>query len=60
MTDTVKVAHDGNFEGLQTLGKAGLSPYHDFDSKIPDDIKAKVADIVSQMEAGTLDTGVKL
>ena len=60
VTDTVKAAHDGDFAGLQTMGKAGLAPYHDFDSKIPQDVKDKVAAIVEQMKAGTLDTGVKL
>ena len=60
VTDTVKAAHDGSFAGLQTVGKAGLAPYHDFDSKIPTDVKDKVAEVVKQMEAGTLDTGVKL
>ncbi len=60
VTDTIKAGKDGSFEGLQTLGKAGLAPYHDFDSKIPADVKTKVDDIVKKMEAGTLDTGVKL
>lgn len=60
VTETVEQAQKGDFEGLQTLGQAGLSDYHDFDSKIPEDVKTKVADIVSQMEAGTLETGVKL
>ncbi|HMM96400.1 MAG: BMP family ABC transporter substrate-binding protein [Micrococcales bacterium] len=60
VTDTVKTAKDGEFEGLQTLGQAGLSPFHDFDSKIPADVKSKVDEIVKQMEAGTLKTGVTL
>lgn len=60
VTDTIKTAKDGNFEGLQTLGQAGLAPFHDFDSKIPADVKTKVEDIVKQMEAGTLKTGVTL
>lgn len=60
VTDTIKTAKSGNFEGLQTLGKAGLAPYHDFESKIPADVKTKVDDIVKQMEAGTLQTGVTL
>ncbi|MGG5258919.1 BMP family ABC transporter substrate-binding protein [Phycicoccus avicenniae] len=60
VTDTITTAKDGAFEGLQTLGQAGLSDYHDFDSKIPDEVKTKVADIVKQMEAGTLKTGVTL
>ncbi|QIM22463.1 BMP family ABC transporter substrate-binding protein [Phycicoccus sp. HDW14] len=60
VTDTITTASKGAFEGLQTLGQAGLSDYHDFDATIPADVKTKVADIVKQMEAGTLKTGVTL
>ncbi|MEO7423265.1 MAG: BMP family ABC transporter substrate-binding protein [Ornithinibacter sp.] len=60
VTDTLVTAKDGDFTELQTLGQAGLAPFHDFDSKIPEEIKTKVADIVKQMEAGTLKTGVTL
>ena len=51
-------AKDGDFTELQTIGKAGLAPYHDFDSVVPADVKAKVDEVVKQMEAGTLKTGV--
>lgn len=60
VTETALLAKDGDFAGLQTLGKAGLAPFHDFDSVVPADVKTKVADIVTQMEAGTLKTGVTL
>lgn len=60
VTDTIKVAKDGEFAGLVTMGKAGLAPYHDFDSVIPAEVKTKVEEIVKQMEAGTLKTGVTL
>ncbi|MGB7818300.1 MAG: BMP family ABC transporter substrate-binding protein [Ornithinibacter sp.] len=60
VTDTVTTAKDGDFTELQTLGQAGLAPFHDFDSVVPDDVKTQVADVVSQMEAGTLETGVTL
>lgn len=60
VTETALLAKDGEFAGLQTLGKAGLAPYHDFDSVVPADVKTKVEDIVKQMEAGTLKTGVTL
>ncbi|GIL34809.1 BMP family ABC transporter substrate-binding protein [Phycicoccus jejuensis] len=60
VTDTIKTAKDGEFSGIQTLGQAGLSSFHDFDATIPEDVKTKVADIVKQMEAGTLKTGVTL
>ena len=42
------------------MGKAGLAPYHDFDSVVPADVKTKVEDVVKQLEAGTLKTGVTL
>ena len=47
-------------EAFRTLGKAGLAPYHDFESVVPADVKAKVDEVVKQMEAGTLETGVTL
>ena len=60
VTELVNKAKDGDFAGLTSMGKAGLAPFHDFDSKIPAEVKTKVADIVKQMEAGTLKTGVTL
>lgn len=60
VTELIVKAKDGDFGGTTSMGKAGLAPFHDFDSKIPADIKTKVADIVKQMEAGTLKTGVTL
>ncbi len=60
VTDTVKAGSTGDFTALQTIGKAGLAPYHAFDSVVPADVKAKVDPIVKEMVAGTLATGVKL
>ncbi len=36
----------------------GLAPYHNFDSTISADIKAKIADIASKLKDGSLKTGV--
>src|SRR5438132_598588 len=36
----------------------GLAPFHDFDSKISSDVKAKVADVQAKLKAGTITTGV--
>jgi basic membrane protein A len=36
----------------------GLAPYHDFDSKVPSDVKAKIQDIESKLKSGSLTTGV--
>jgi basic membrane protein A and related proteins len=60
VTDTVVTAKDGDFAELQTLGKAGLAPFHDFESVVQAEVKAKVDEVVKQMEAGTLQTGVTL
>ena len=60
VTETAVKAKDGDFAELQTLGKAGLAPYHDFEDVVPADVKAKVDEVVKQMEAGTLQTGVTL
>jgi basic membrane protein A len=36
----------------------GLAPYHDWDSKISADIKAKMADTMAKLKDGSLKTGV--
>jgi len=38
----------------------GISPYHDYDSKIPADVKAKITDIQKKLADGSLQTGVKV
>lgn len=53
-TDLLKQAKDGSIKGGNFLGKTGLASFHDFDSKIPADVKTKVADIVKQLEDGSL------
>jgi basic membrane protein A len=40
------------------MGSAGLAPFHDFDSKIPADVKTKVEKVVSDLKSGALTTGV--
>lgn len=41
-------------------GGVGIAPYHDYDAKIPADVKAKVADIQKQLASGSLSTGVNI
>jgi basic membrane protein A len=36
----------------------GLAPYHDWDSKISADVKAKITDIMGKLKDGSLKTGV--
>lgn len=59
-TDLLKQAKDGSMKGGNFTGKAGLAPYHDFDAKIPADVKAAVEKVVTDLKSGTLQTGVKL
>jgi basic membrane protein A len=37
----------------------GLSPYHDWDSKVPADVKAKILDIQTKLTNGTISTGAE-
>ena len=39
-------------------GGVGLAPYHDWDSKIPADVKAKVEEAVKGLKDGSIKTGV--
>ncbi len=38
-------------------GGVGLAPYHDWDSKVPDSVKAKVQDAIDGLKSGALTTG---
>ncbi len=69
MTSAIKVIDEGvsgliqqvaagTIEGGNSLGKVGIAPYHDFDSKVPADVKAKIDEIRTQLEDGTLQTNV--
>ncbi|MFV0464074.1 MAG: BMP family protein [Nostocoides sp.] len=60
VTDLLTAAKDGSIKGGNFEGKTGLSPFHDFDAKIPADVKTKVAKIVEDLKSGTLKTGVTL
>jgi basic membrane protein A and related proteins len=44
---------DGN-----VYGQAGLAPYHDWDSKVPADVKAKIDDITKKLLSGEVKTNV--
>jgi basic membrane protein A and related proteins len=59
---TAKGAQIGSsvFPSGNYLGQVGLSPYHDLDSSIPDDVKARMAEIDQALLSGTLQTGVSL
>jgi basic membrane protein A and related proteins len=56
--DLVKQASAGTIKGGNFTGGASIAPFHDFDSKVPADVKAEVAKVVADLASGTLKTGV--
>jgi basic membrane protein A len=57
--DTVKEASEGNFSsdpyvGTLENGGIGIAPFHDFDSKVPADVKSAIEDLKAQIISGDL------
>jgi len=57
--DTVKQSEAGSFSNEEYIGTlanggVGLAPYHDFDSKIPADVKAKIEQLKQDIASGKL------
>src|SRR4030043_394035 len=55
--DLVKLAKDGNFPNGNYYGSYGMSPYHDFDSVIPQAVKDKMSQISAGLKDGSIPTG---
>jgi len=58
--DAIKQAMDGTFAGGVFVGTlandgVGIAPFHDWDSKVPADVKSAVEDLKTQIVDGTLD-----
>lgn len=54
----IKAAQDGTFKGGNNTGEVGLAPYHDWDSKIPADVKAKIEEADKGLKDGSIKTCV--
>jgi basic membrane protein A len=57
--DTIKAASEGSFSNAPYVGNlanggVGIAPFHDFDSKISQDIKDKVAQLTKDIISGAL------
>lgn len=52
-------AKTGAMKGGNSFGPAGLASYHDFDSKLPQEVKDKIAQIDKGLQDGSITTGVK-
>jgi len=56
--DLIKLAKEGNFPSGNYYGLAGYAPYHDVESQVPDDVKAKMQEIDTALKSGALQTNV--
>jgi basic membrane protein A and related proteins len=54
----IKTAKDGSFPGGNFFGLAGYAPYHDLDSQVPAEVKAKMEEIKAALSDGSLQTNV--
>ncbi|MCI1642163.1 MAG: BMP family ABC transporter substrate-binding protein [Actinomyces sp.] len=57
--DTVKTVQDGqwsseDYVGTLANGGVGIAPFHDWDSKVPADLKSQLEDLQSQITDGTI------
>jgi basic membrane protein A len=52
--DLVKLAQEGNMPSGNYYGAAGLAPFHDFDSTVPQDVK----DLINTTAEGLLDGSI--
>ena len=55
VVDLVTQAKDGKFPGGNYFGGAGLAPFHDFEDKVPQDVK----DMLAKTAAGLIDGSIK-
>ncbi|WP_438005935.1 BMP family ABC transporter substrate-binding protein [Sorangium sp. So ce321] len=56
--DLIKLAKEGKLPSGNYQGKSGYAPYHDLDSKVPAEVKAKMEELKKALLDGTLKTNV--
>lgn len=54
----IKTAQAGTFKGGNNTGEVSLAPYHDWASKVPDDVKAKIDTVTKGLTDGSIKTCV--
>jgi basic membrane protein A len=57
VVDIIKGGQAGSWTAGNFYGGAGLAPYHDFDSKVPQEVKDKINQIDAALKDGSLSTG---
>ena len=53
--DLIVKANAGEFKGGDTFGPSTLAPFHNLDSKVPADVKAKLTDIAQKLDSGEIN-----
>ncbi len=56
--ELIKMAKEGNFPDGNYMGDAAFAPYHDLESQVPAEVKAKMEEINKALLDGTLQTNV--
>ncbi|GAB4448113.1 MAG: hypothetical protein Kow00120_18240 [Anaerolineae bacterium] len=49
------MAAEGTFEGGEVVGPATLAPFHEWEDKIPDEVKATIEEIKGLIDAGEIE-----
>ena len=57
VVDLITQAKNGKFPSGNFTGDVGLAPYHDFESKIPQEVKDKITEIGKGLKDGSITTG---
>jgi len=55
--ELIQMAQGGTFPSGNYFGAAGLAPFHDFDSTIPQDVKDRLDEIATGLLDGSITTG---
>lgn len=57
VADLIGRAQAGTFQGGNVFGAAGLAPFHDFDSMVPQRVKDQLAKTKAGLDSGSIRTG---
>ena len=57
VAELIKMAYEGNFPGGNYVGDVGLAPFHDFEDKVPQDVKDLLKKVREGLMNGSIDTG---
>lgn len=57
VADLIGRAQAGNFQGGNVFGAAGLAPFHDFDSMVPQRVKDQLVKTKAGLDSGSIRTG---